>query len=184
MIYLIAMPKENNKNVWTIGHSTRSYNEFLELLVTAGISQLVDVRSFPGSRKFPQFNKDALATSLAQDNIQYIHLKNLGGRRKASPNSKNKVWRHPSFRGYADYMGTSEFKDALEDLKELAIKNNTTIMCAEAVWWRCHRSMISDALKAQAWKVVHIIGKDKIQEHPYTKPAKIAAGELYYEEEK
>lgn len=178
------MKKENNKIIWTIGHSTRSLDEFLNLLSSAGISQLVDVRSFPGSRKFPQFNKDALAASLAKHDIKYIHLERLGGRRKAKPDSQNKVWRHPSFRGYADYMETSGFKDAIEDLKNLAIENNTAIMCAEAVWWRCHRSMVSDALKAQGWKVMHIMGKDNVQEHPYTKPAKIVSGELCYQKEK
>ncbi|SHG41040.1 Protein of unknown function, DUF488 [Salegentibacter echinorum] len=178
------MESKNNKIIWTIGHSTRSLDEFLNLLSSVGITQLVDVRSFPGSRKFPQFNKDNLATSLPKHDIKYIHLKSLGGRRKAKPESQNKVWRHPSFRGYADYMETSAFKEALEDLKNLARQNNTAIMCAEAVWWRCHRSMVSDVLKAEGWKVMHIMGENNVQEHPYTKPAKIISGELYYQEEK
>lgn len=177
------MKKEIDKIIWTIGHSTRSIEEFLNLLAAARISQLVDVRSFPGSHKFPQFNKDTLVTSLPEYNIQYIHLKNLGGRRKARTNSQNKVWRHSSFRGYADYMETSAFKEALESLKHLALENNTAIMCAEAVWWRCHRSMLSDALKAQDWKVMHIMGKNNFKEHPYTKPAKIVSGKLCYQAE-
>ena len=104
------MEKEN-KTIWTIGHSTRSFEEFLEMLHSFSIELIADVRSYPGSRRFPQFNKEALEVSLPQDNIQYAHLKNLGGRRKANPDSKNTAWRHAAFRGYADYMETNIFKD-------------------------------------------------------------------------
>jgi len=176
------MKPEENKTIWTIGHSTHSLKKFLNMLQSAEIALLVDIRSFPGSRKFPQFNKDALAASLPEHKIEYIHLKSLGGRRKAKPDSNNTIWRHPSFRGYADYMETTAFKEGLGELKELALKKPTAIMCSEAVWWRCHRSMVSDALKAQGWKVMHIMGVDKEQEHPYTKPANIVSGELRYQE--
>lgn len=176
------MKSEENKTIWTIGHSTRSFDEFLELLDSFKIGQLIDVRRHPGSRKFPHFNKEALEKSLAENNIEYIHLEDLGGRRKAKPDSKNSIWRHPSFRGYADYMETEGFKKKLQNLKNLASKRSSVIMCSEAVWWSCHRSMISDALKADEWKVMHIMAVDKENEHPYTKPAKIIEGELSYSE--
>ncbi len=109
------------KNIWTIGHSTHSFDELVAMLKSFKIAVVADIRSFPGSRKFPQFNKEALEVSLPQNNIQYIHLKNLGGRRKANPNSKNTAWRHPSFRGYADFMETEEFKEGIEKLEKIAI---------------------------------------------------------------
>ena len=170
-----------DKKIWTIGHSTRSFDEFVAILHSFNIEQLVDVRRFPGSRKFPHFNKDNLEKSMPENDIQYAHLEVLGGRRKANPDSKNTVWRNISFMGYADYMETPAFKNGLENLKEIALKNKTAIMCSEAVWWRCHRSMIADALKAETWQVMHILGLDKEQEHPYTQPAKIVKGRLSYE---
>ena len=139
-----------------------------------------DIRSYPGSRKFPQFNKEALQISLPQNHIQYIHLKELGGRRKANPDSKNTEWRHPAFRGYADYMETETFKEGMAALKKLALKQRTAYMCSEAVWWRCHRSMVSDYLKAAGWKVWHIMGIEIAEEHPYTAQARIVDGRLSY----
>ena len=127
------------------------------------IELVADIRSYPGSRKFPQFNKEALQISLPQNHIQYIHLKELGGRRKANPDSKNTEWRHPAFRGYADYMETETFKEGMAALKKLALKQRTAYMCSEAVWWRCHRSMVSDYLKAAGWKVWHIMGIEKLK---------------------
>jgi uncharacterized protein (DUF488 family) len=118
--------------------------------------------------------------SLPQNNIQYIHLINLGGRRKANPDSKNTGWRNISFRGYADYMETSLFKDGINELMRIASNQRTAFMCSEAVWWRCHRSMISDYLKLRGWKAVHILGIGKAEEHSYTAPAIIAQGELNY----
>jgi len=174
------MEKEN-KTIWTIGHSTRSFEEFLEMLNSFSIKLIADVRSYPGSRRFPQFNKEALEVSLPQDNIQYAHLKNLGGRRKANPDSKNTGWRHAAFRGYADYMETNIFKDGIIDLANRALKQRTAYMCSEALWWRCHRSMISDYLRSQGWDVMHIMGIGKAELHSYTGPARIVNGKLNYE---
>lgn len=174
---------ENIKKLWTIGHSTRSMSEFVDMLQAFEITHLVDVRSFPGSRKFPHFNTDHLEVVLPENAIQYTLLKKLGGRRKVTPGSKNTTWRNVSFQGYADYMETPEFKEGLADLKTMALKQRTAIMCSEAVWWRCHRSMVSDALKAQGWEVMHIMALGKAQEHPYTQPAKIVDGELSYKSE-
>jgi uncharacterized protein (DUF488 family) len=170
-----------NKIIWTIGHSTRSPEKFNEILLSFRIELVADVRSYPGSRKFPQFNKEALQISLPEHNIQYVHLTDLGGRRKADPGSKNTGWRHPAFRGYADYMETGAFRDAIQVLMKNSLKLRTAFMCSEAVWWRCHRSMISDYLKLQGWKVMHIMDAGKAEEHPYTSPAKIVNGKLNYE---
>ena len=175
--------EQKNKTICTIGHSTRSFEEFLTMLQSFNIELIADVRSFPGSRKFPQFNKEALEISLPQNNIKYVHIKNLGGRRKANPNSKNTAWRHVAFRSYADYMETDSFKDGIDELEKLAIKQRVAYMCSEAVWWRCHRSMVSDYLKLRGWTVLHIMGVGKETEHPYTAPAKIVNGELNYEME-
>lgn len=172
--------KPQHKIVWTIGHSTRTLEELIEMLHSFKIEMLVDIRSFPGSRRYPQFNKEALEISLPKNNIQYVHLKNLGGRRKVNPDSKNTAWRHSAFRGYADYMETEDFKEGIKTLEKIAIKQRTAYMCSEAVWWRCHRSMVSDYLKAHDWKVMHIMGVGKEEEHPYTAPAKVVKGELTY----
>ena len=173
--------KEENKTIWTIGHSTRPLDEFVAMLHSFAVELVADVRSYPGSRKFPQSNKEALEISLPQNNIQYVHLKNLGGRRKANPESKNTGWRHAAFRGYADYMETGAFKDGIIELVNKALKQRTAYMCSQALWWRCHRSMVSDYLKLQSWKILHIMGIGKAKEHSYTAPARIVNGELNYE---
>ncbi len=170
-----------NETVWTIGHSTRTLEGLIEMLHSFQIEMVVDIRSYPGSRRYPQFNKEALKISLPKNNIQYIHLKELGGRRKVNPDSKNTAWRHIAFRGYADYMETDAFKEGIKDLEAIALQQSTAYMCSEAVWWRCHRSMVSDYLKVHGWKVMHIMAKGKEEEHPYTAPAKILHGELSYE---
>lgn len=121
--------------------------------------------------------------SLPEAGFQYKHMVELGGRRKVDPNSKNDGWRLDSFRGYADYMETNEFKNALKELEVLAAEKRTAIMCSEAVWWRCHRSMISDALKVEGWEVIHIMGENNAPEHPYTSPAKVVHGKLDYSKE-
>jgi uncharacterized protein (DUF488 family) len=171
------------KTIWTIGHSTHSFEEFVAMLHSFGIESIADIRSYPGSRRFPQFNKEALEISLPQNKIKYVHLINLGGRRKANPDSKNTAWRNVAFRGYADYMETDVFKDGINELEKIALKQQTAYMCSEALWWRCHRSMISDYLKLRGWKVMHILGKGKAEEHSYTSPARIVNGELNYESE-
>ena len=166
--------------IYTIGHSTHSYPEFLEMLRGFEIQLLADVRNFPGSRKFPHFNSDVLQSALADDHIAYIHFKALGGRRKPDPESHNTAWRHPAFRGYADYMETAQFAEAVQRLEETALKTRVAIMCSEAVWWRCHRSMISDYLKSRSWQVLHIMNASSVKEHPYTAPARIENGALTY----
>ena len=170
--------------IWTIGHSTRTIDEFISLLQANQIRLLVDVRSLPGSKRYPQFNKEALADSLGKTGIRYDHFPELGGRRKAKPESKNTAWRNASFRGYADYMETEEFRKGFERLLDLAGgAGSTAIMCAEAVWWRCHRSLISDYLKARRIEVMHILDASKTQPHPYTSAARVVNGKLSYAEE-
>lgn len=166
--------------MWTIGHSTRSLDEFIGLLRENSIEALADVRSLPGSRKFPHFNAEKLAESLPAASIEYVPFKQLGGRRKVRKDSPHTVWRHPAFRGYADYMDTDDFKKGIEDLLELARQKRTAIMCSEAVWWRCHRSMISDYLKSIGVTVIHIMATGKTEEHPYTSAATIVDGQLVY----
>jgi uncharacterized protein (DUF488 family) len=170
------------KKIWTIGHSTHTEKEFLEMLHSFEIKNLVDVGSLPGSRKFPQFNKEHLEIIMPENGISYFHFKDLGGRRKVVPDSKNTTWRNPSFQGYADYMETEDFKKGLQKLENLALENRTAFFCSEAVWWRCHRSMISDELKAEGWEVCHIMLENKCTEHPYTQPATIIDGKLTYHE--
>jgi uncharacterized protein (DUF488 family) len=168
------------RHISTIGHSTRGIGEFIEILDSFQIKSLVDVRSFPGSKRFPHFNKESLKIFLEEHSIEYIHMPELGGRRKPSENSKNSVWKNEAFRGYADYMETAEFKNAIIRLEEIAKSKNVAYMCSEALWWRCHRSMISDYLKSKGWEVIHIMGLNKTQEHPYTSPARIIQGSLDY----
>jgi uncharacterized protein (DUF488 family) len=172
--------KNENKTIWTIGHSTHTLEELLAMLSSFQIETVADIRSFPGSRRYPQFNKESLEISLPENNIQYIHLKQLGGRRKAKPDSKNIAWEHISFQAYADYMETKDFREGIKYLEKIALLNRVSYMCSEAVWWRCHRSMVSDYLKVHGWKVMHIMGVAKEEEHPYTSPAKILDGELSY----
>jgi uncharacterized protein (DUF488 family) len=169
------------KTIYTIGHSTRSIDEFLLLLESFKIKVLADVRNYPGSKRYSHFNKEALEKTLSGNNVNYVHFKALGGRRKPDPASKNTAWRNTAFRGYADYMETAEFKEAVSQLEDLAEKDATAIMCSEAVWWRCHRSMISDYLKSAGWRVLHIMAAGKAEEHPYTAPAKITNGKLSYQ---
>lgn len=168
------------QEIYTIGHSTRSLEEFLELLHSFDIKTLVDVRRYPGSRRFPHFIKENLKDSMPANNIVYRHIEDLGGRRKASKESLNTGWRLLSFRGYADYMETATFQSAAEELQELAKQSSVAYMCAEAVWWSCHRALISDYLKVRGWTVNHIMGINKITEHPYTKPAEVIDGKLEY----
>src|SRR5688500_827178 len=159
--------------VWTVGHSTRSAEEFGQILGAHGIKVLVDVRMFPGSRRYPQFNKPALSESLARLGIQYKHELRLGGRRTPRADSHNTAWKNAQFRAYADHMESEEFRNAVKELLQLASDAPTAVMCAEAVWWRCHRSLISDYLKAAGHTVIHILSETKTEEHPYTSAARI-----------
>lgn len=169
-----------NNTIWTIGHSTHPFDEFTQMLDAFSIKTLVDIRTFPGSRRYPHFNKEALEASLPQHGIRYIHMPDLGGRRKPVKNSHNTAWKNESFRGYADYMETPEFKQAIKRLESIANENNTAYMCSEAVWWSCHRSLVSDCLKIKGWTVLHIMSENKTQEHPYTSPARVIDGKLSY----
>jgi uncharacterized protein (DUF488 family) len=166
--------------VWTVGHSIRSGEEFGEIIRAHGIEVLVDVRSFPGSRRYPQFNKSALSESLANAGIEYRHEPGLGGRRTPRADSHNTAWRNSSFRAYADHMESDEFRAGVEGLLELADKARVAVMCAEALWWRCHRSLVSDYLKAAGHTVIHIIDQKKTEEHPFTSAARIVDGHLTY----
>jgi uncharacterized protein (DUF488 family) len=167
--------------IWTIGHSTRAIDEFISLLKENEIKLLADVRMWPGSTRYPQFNKEALAESLEARRTRYEHFPELGGKRKSKPDSRNTAWRNASFRAYADYMETEQFQKGIERLLELAAKvGPTAIMCAEAVWWRCHRSLISDYLKVHSVEVMHILAANKVEPHPYTPAARIMDGQLSY----
>jgi uncharacterized protein (DUF488 family) len=172
---------ESSPSIWTIGHSTHPIETFIAMLQSFSISILTDIRNYPGSKRYPHFNKEALEMALKQDGIQYVHLKELGGRRKPSPDSINTNWRNEAFRGYADYMGTTEFKNAIVQLEDIASTQRTAYMCSEAVWWSCHRALVSDYLKIRGWKVMHIMGMGKTTEHPYTSAARIVDGELRYD---
>jgi uncharacterized protein (DUF488 family) len=169
--------------VWTIGHSTRSQDEFLDLLVEHGIEAVADIRRFPGSRWQPQFGGAALEAGLAARGIAYLWLPGLGGRREPAPHSPNTAWRNPSFRGYADYLHTEAFAESLAELVSLALGVRTAMMCAEAVWWRCHRGLVADVLKWMGHEVIHILGPQSSASHPYTSAARIVDGQLSYESE-
>ena len=166
--------------IWTIGHSTRPFEAFIALLRWQQIELLVDVRRFPGSRRHPQFNSGPLAKSLASHGMDYRSAPELGGRRTPRRDSRNTAWRNASFRGYADYMETPAFAAALDQLLREADSRRTAIMCAEAVWWRCHRSLIADALKARGLEVLHILDGPKLTAHPYTAAARVIDGRLDY----
>src|SRR5256885_12452179 len=167
-------------SLWTIGHSPLSIEDFINRLTSFEIQLLGDVRSFPGSRRYPHFNKEKLNASLADTGIHYEHFPELGGRRRARPDSLNIAWRNESFRGYADYMETSDFRAGIARLLDIATTRRSAIMCSEAVWWRCHRSLISDYLKVKGIEVNHIMSVGKAWPHPFTSAAGIVNGELSY----
>ncbi len=169
--------------IYTIGHSTHTMDDFMSMLHSFHIKALVDIRRFPGSRKYPQFNKENLEAALNKGGIHYSHMEDLGGRRKVQVNSKNNRWRNDSFRGYADYMETEAFEKAVAKLETLALQQPTAYMCSEAVWWRCHRSMVSDYLKSKGWTVLHIMAAGKASEHPYTSAARVVGDRVFYSDE-
>jgi uncharacterized protein (DUF488 family) len=142
--------------IYTVGHSTRPARDMDALLHRADVKLVADVRAFPSSRRHPQFNRAVLAEWLPEAGIGYVHMPSLGGRRCPAPDSPNGGWRESGFRGYADYMATEEFRSGLSDLEAAARELPTAIMCAEAVWWRCHRRLIADALVARGWRVEHL----------------------------
>jgi uncharacterized protein (DUF488 family) len=170
--------------IFTIGHSTHGLEEFVKMLRAYGIRQLVDVRTIPRSRHNPQFNMDTLGKALRNRRINYRHVKDLGGLRHARADATaNRGWRNPSFRGFADYMQTEEFNNGLHTLIGLAAKRSTAIMCAEAVPWRCHRSMIADALTARGIIVQDIFSATNSRLHPTNEMAKIRGNRVTYPEE-
>ena len=166
--------------LWTVGHSTRQIDEFIDLLRAHEIRLLMDVRTIPRSRHNPQFNTDTLTLSLRDAGLQYRHLPELGGLRKPKKDSINDGWRNASFRGYADYMQTDEFRAAVDALRMFSSQEHTTIMCAEAVPWRCHRSLIADALVMRGWEVRHIISPESAAPHILTSFAHVEKGTLTY----
>jgi len=166
--------------IFTIGHSTRSIDEFIHLLKAHGVQRVVDVRTIPRSRHNPQFNRDQLSPALHRRNIHYRHMPGLGGLRRARPDSPNAGWRNASFRGYADYMQTSEFEDNLEDCIDLAKQERVVLMCAEAVPWRCHRSLIADALLARGIDAGEITSRIRTRPHALTPFAHVTGTHITY----
>lgn len=166
--------------VFTIGHSTRTLDEFVAALDAHGVRTVVDVRSLPGSRHAPQFNADALENGLAAHGIGYRQLRALGGRRRAAPDTVNTGWRNAGFRGYADHMQTPEFAAGIDELVQIAERSPTTVMCAEAVPWRCHRSMIGDALLVRGVEVLDIIGDGPARAETLTSFAQVGGTDIVY----
>ena len=174
--------------MYTIGHSTRTADDFIALLRVHAIEQLADVRRFPMSRRLPHFNREVLAAQLARHEIAYRHLPALGGRRTPRPDSVNGAWQHESFRGYADYMATPEFQAGLDDLLHYVTDGATdgvtgratVIMCAESLWWQCHRRLIADALVARQIPVVHIMTDTRTEPHTITPFAVVQGVEVTY----
>lgn len=166
--------------IYSIGHSTRTLEDFLYLLEKNRIELLADVRAFPGSRKYPHFNREVFSKKLKEKGIIYKHFPGLGGRRKPLKNSPNNGWRNRSFQAYADYMSTEEFRKALLKLESCAKEKRTAIMCSEAVWWRCHRRLISDALTLKNHEVIHILSSTRNEEHKLNPAARVVQGDLFY----
>ncbi|MEJ8838133.1 DUF488 domain-containing protein [Ramlibacter sp. AN1133] len=166
--------------IWTIGHSTRSADDFVAILNANGIEVIADVRRFPGSRRYPHFGGPALAERLAIDGIDYAWLSKLGGRRRGEVGPEQAGWRNPSFRAYAAYTWTEEFAAGLQELLYIANSGRTAVMCSELLWWRCHRALIADVLRWLGIRVIHIRSESEHTVHPYTSPARIVHGELSY----
>jgi uncharacterized protein (DUF488 family) len=166
--------------IFTVGHSTLPIGRFVELLKVYGIEQLVDIRTMPGSRHNPQFGSDALADSLRAAQIEYAHMGALGGLRRARKDSQNAGWRNKSFRGYADYMQTAEFAHAVETLVRTGRQKRTAIMCAEAVPWRCHRSLVADALDVRGVPVIEILSETSYRPHKLTSFAQVDGTSIVY----
>jgi uncharacterized protein (DUF488 family) len=171
---------ESSPIVLTIGHSTRTLDEFIRLLQAHGVSRVVDVRTVPRSRHNPQFNKASLPRALKKAGVRYVHLPGLGGLRHAKRNSLNVGWRNASFRGFADYMQTPEFQQSLDELIQLATEERIALMCAEAVPWRCHRSLIADALLVHRIRTEHIMSLTRRQVHTLTPFARVRGIAIIY----
>lgn len=172
--------EDGAKALWTIGHSTREWEVFVGMLREAGIAVLADVRRFAGSRRNPQFSGEAMARTLPAVGIEYLAMPDLGGRRPPRKDSAHTAWRNASFRGYADYMDSGEYQAARARLAGIAGGRRTAVMCAEAMWWQCHRGLIADDFKAEGWTVIHLLAPGRAEEHPYTSAARIVDGHLDY----
>jgi uncharacterized protein (DUF488 family) len=169
--------------IHTVGHSTRERDELVALLRAHGVDAIADVRRFPGSRRLPHFNAEALGAALPAEGIAYEHYPELGGRRSRLPGSPNAGWDNAAFQGYADHMASEEFARGLERLEAWARERRVAVMCAEAPWWRCHRRLLADALLVRGWEVRHILGRagsDRAAEHELTPFAQMEAGRLTY----
>jgi len=170
------------QTIFTVGHSNRTMEQFIALLQAHRIEQVVDIRTIPRSAHNPQFNQEQLSRSLQEAGITYEHLEKLGGLRHAKKDSVNLGWRNASFRGFADYMATAEFAEGLKKLIEIAAAKKTSIMCAEAVPWRCHRSLVADALIKNKWKVKNILSQRKASDHTLTPFLRVRGGRIIYPE--
>ena len=167
--------------VWTVGHSNHSVERLVEILKAHGIARILDVRRFPMSRKWPHFNADSLAASLPASEIEYVGIPELGGRRKPRPDSPHTAWRAEQFRGYADFMDTPDFAANLERAMAYARERPTALMCAEAVPWRCHRSLLSDALSARGWDVSEILSEKEARPHRLPGFARVEGTRVVYD---
>jgi uncharacterized protein (DUF488 family) len=169
-----------DREIFTVGHSTRTWEEFVDLLREYGIACLVDVRIAPASRRMPHFGKQWMAGGLRQQRIDYVHERDLGGRRRPAAGSPNTGWRSRSFQGYADHMYSAPFQEALARVMRTAERTPSAVMCAEALWWRCHRMLISDALTVRGWRVRHVLGQGKLEDHRMTPFAETDGERLTY----
>jgi uncharacterized protein (DUF488 family) len=167
-------------NIFTVGHSTHSLDELVGLLYGAGVARLVDVRAVPRSRRHPHFARDQLERSLPERGLDYVHQRELGGFRRPRKGSPNGGWRVSAFQGYADYMETDEFRAALARLEAAARERPTAIMCAEGLWWQCHRRLISDALSVHGWRVCHIAPDGSLEDHRLTEFARVDGEQIVY----
>lgn len=177
---MMEVPQHCAGRIFTIGHSTKPIQDFLDMLKAHGVNRLIDIRTVPRSRHNPQFNSDSLPASLASEHIGYQHLAGLGGFRRTSDKSPNKGWRNTSFRGYADYMQTPEFIVNLEQVVALADQYTMALMCAEAVPWRCHRSLVADALTVRNICVEEIVSSQRVQPHTLTPFARVQGTDIIY----
>lgn len=174
--------KSHAQLIFTVGHSTHPIEEFLALLGQHRIATLVDVRSFPSSRRWPQFNQPDLERALINARVEYLWMNQLGGRRHGvAPDSPHTAWEHPAFHSYADYADGAEFAGGIETLTSLAVRQRTAYMCSEGLWWRCHRRIISDHLLLRGWTVMHIMPDGKLVEHELPKFARVARGRIIYD---
>ena len=170
------MPK-----IYSVGHGTRPIQDFVDVLRAVGVQALADIRSAPGSRRHPQFGQAALGTSLEDAGIEYVHLRGLGGRRDAAPDSRHIALRVDAFRGYADHMASADFATDYARLGTIAREKTTAFMCAETLWWRCHRRMLSDRLAVDGWEVVHLLAPGKAEPHRIWDVARVINGGLVYD---